>query len=498
MNYSVYRTLDALDLAERVRNGTITPEALLEIAIQRAEAINPVVNAIVHPLHEAAKATLKTLHRTAPFAGVPFLIKDLGLEMKGTPMRVGSRGYQNYVSSEDMGIVTKIRAAGLVIFGKTNTPEFGLAPFTEPELFGPARNPWNPDYSSGGSSGGSAAAVAAGIVPIATASDGGGSIRIPASCCGLFGLKPSRGRTSWGPQFGEMWGGACIEASVSRTVRDGAAYLDAISGAVPGDPYIVAPPERPFLQEVSVAPGRLRIGYSTAHTLGGKHTVDHECIQAVHRAVEILRSEGHTVEEAALPYRPEDLGRSFFTVVVSEAAADLDKLGQFLGRKVRPSDVEPETYALGLLGKSFTAAEVAIAKRGWNDICRRAAAFHATYDLLLTPTLAKPPIRVGALKSTPSESRLLKIVNTLGWGGAIKGTVGELVDKIYDYMPWTPFANITGQPSMSIPMGHTAVGNLPIGVMFTGPLGEDAMLFRLAGQLEKVAPWKGVMDGELS
>jgi amidase len=492
MTYSEYCTLDALELATRVRSGAVSAEALLEIAIQRAAAVNPTVNAIVHPLHEEAKASLKTFSRAAPFAGVPFLVKDLGLEMKGTPMRVGSRGYQNYVSPEDSGIVTKIRAAGLIPFGKTNTPEFGLAPFTEPELFGPARNPWNPAHSSGGSSGGAGSAVAAGIVPIATASDGGGSIRIPASCCGIFGLKPSRGRTSWGPQLGEMWCGAAIEASVSRTVRDSAAYLDAISGAMPGDPYIVAPPERPFLQEVSVPPGRLRIGYSVAHTLGGKHTVDAECIRAIQRAVEILRSEGHTVEEAALPYRPEDLGRSFFTVVVSEAAADIAKLGQFLGRKVRPSDVEPETYALGLLGKSFTAAEVAIAKRGWHDICRRAAVFHEKYDLLLTPTLAKPPVSVGSLKSTPSESRLLSIVNALGWGGAIKGTVNELVDKIYDYMPWTPFANITGQPSMSIPMGHTEVGNLPIGVMFTGPLGEDAMLFRLAGQLERVAPWKGV------
>jgi amidase len=490
MQLSEYLHLDALALAERVHKGAVTPETLLELAIQRTEEVNGTVNAVIHPLYDEARAAARRVNKNAPLAGVPFLVKDLGLDIKGAPRRTGSRGYQNYIGAEDSGIVTKARTAGMVLFGKTNTPELGLSPFTEPELFGPSRNPWNPDYSSGGSSGGAAAAVAAGIVPIASASDGGGSIRIPASCCGLFGLKPSRGRTSWGPQLGEMWSGAAIEASVSRTVRDSAAYLDAIMGAVPGDPYITAPPERPFLEEVTTAPGTLRIGYSLEHTLGGNHTLDEACAKTMQRTIEILRSAGHTVEETALPYRKEDLGDAFFTVVVSEAAADVHALSQYLGRKVRPSDVEAETFALSLLGQSFTAADVAIAKRGWHDICLRAAALHHKYDILLTPTLAKTPIKVGALRSTPSETRLLKIVNALRLGGAIKGTVGQLVDKIYDYMPWTPFANITGQPSMSVPLGHDAAKNLPVGMMFTAALGNDGLLFRLAGQLEQVAPWK--------
>jgi amidase len=489
MTFQEYFRLDALALAQKVKEGAVTPQTLLETAIARAEAVNGAVNAIVHPMYEEARQTIKALPAQAPFLGVPFLVKDLGLDVKGVPRRTGTKGYEKYVSAEDSGIVKKIRAAGMVMFGKTNTPEFGLAPFTEPELFGPSRNPWNLDHSSGGSSGGASSAVAAGIVPIASASDGGGSIRIPASCCGLFGLKPSRGRTSWGPQMGEMWGGAAIEASVSRSVRDSAAYLDAIAGPTPGDPYIVATSARPYLQEVSVPPGVLKIGYSLQHTLGGTHTVDPECIKAVEKAIDLLRKGGHQVEEVALPYHKDDLGKAFFIIVVAEAAADVAALSAFLGRAVRPSDVEPETFALSLLGKSFTALEVAVAKRAWNDVCRRVAAFHDRCDLLLTPTLAKQPIRTGALKSTPAETRLLKIVNTLGLGGVVKTSVAQLVDKIYDYMPWTPFANMTGQPSMSVPLHRTAVGNLPVGVMFTGRLGEDDVLFRLAGQLEQMAPW---------
>lgn len=489
MTFQEYFRLDAVALAQKVKDGTLKPQAILETAIERAEAVNPAVNAIVHRMYEDARKTASSVASDAALAGVPFLVKDLGLDVKGAPRSTGTRGYQNYVSKEDSGIVQKIRAAGLVMFGKTNTPELGLAPFTEPEVFGPARNPWNLQHSSGGSSGGAASAVAAGIVPIASASDGGGSIRIPASCCGLFGLKPSRGRTSWGPQLGEMWNGAAIEASLSRSVRDSAVYLDAIMGSVAGDPYIAAPPARPYAQEVTTSPGHLKIGYSAQHTLGGSHTVDEECLRALEKTIGILRQAGHTVEEASLPYQKDDLGKAFFTIVVSEAAADLAELGKFLGRPVRPSDVEPETYALGLLGKSFTALEVAVAKRAWNDICRRAAAFHEKYDLLLTPTLAKRPIRIGTLRSTPSETRLLKFVNTLGLGGVVKTSVAQLVDKIYDYMPWTPFANITGQPSMSVPLYRIPQENLPVGVMFTGRLGEDDVLFRLAGQLEQIAPW---------
>ena len=489
MTYEEYRTHDALALAELVRRGDITPDALLDIAIARAEYANPAVNAIIHPLYNEARAEAKHVDLSAPFAGVPFLVKDLGPEVKGAPKRTGSRAYEGYVSAEDSTVVRKMRAAGLLIFGKTNTPEFGLTPFTEPQRFGQTNNPWALGSSPGGSSGGSAAAVAVGIVPMASANDGGGSIRIPASFCGLFGLKPSRGRVSWAPQFGEMWSGAAVEGCVSRSVRDSAAYLDAVCGPAPGEPYPFAPIERPFLQEVSTPPGRLRIGFSTKNTVGG--AVDGWCIRAVEQAAALLRSEGHVVEEVEPPYEPKDLTEAFITVVAGETAADLQVLGQFLGRPVRPSDVEPQTFALSLLGQSFTGGDYAFAKRRWNEVCRRVGAFHERYDLLLTPTLPCPPFRTGALQSTAAERVAMSVVNTLRLRSAMRMTVDQLAQKIYAFLCWTPFANMTGQPSMSVPMLWTEETNLPIGVMLTGRIGEDGLLFRVAGQMERAQPWTG-------
>lgn len=488
MTFEEYRSYDALGLAELVKTGRITPEELLEIAIRRAEAVNPALNAIIHPMYEKARAQAGSARRDAPFAGVPFLIKDLGMEVEGEPMRSGCRGYFNYVSPADSFAVGKMREAGLIIMGKTNTPEFGLTPFTEPTLFGPSRNPWNPERTPGGSSGGSAVAVAAGITPIATANDGGGSIRMPASCCGLFGLKPSRGRTSWANLFGVMWNGAAVEGCVSRSVRDSAAYLDAVSGAAPGDPYIAQKPERPYLEEAGTTPGRLRIGFTTEHTLG--HIVDPACIEAVGHTVALLRSEGHVVEEVALPYRKEDLTQAFLVVVAGEVAGELKVLADFLGRKVRPGDVEPNTYALNLLGRSFSAADYAYASHKWNEICRRAAALHERFDLLLTPTLGQRPFKIGSLQNTPAEARLVSVVNTLGLGTAVRSQIDPLAEKIYNWMPWTAFANITGQPSMSVPLWWTPEENLPVGVMFTARLGAEDVLFRLAGQLEKAQPWQ--------
>ncbi len=489
MTYEEYRNHDALALAELVRRGDISPDALLDIAIARAEAVNPQINAIIHPLYEEARAAAKNVDTSAPFAGVPYLVKDLGPEVKGAPKRTGSKAYEGYISADDSAVVRKMRAAGLLIFGKTNTPEFGLTPFTEPTLFGPTHNPWNVAHSPGGSSGGSAAAVAAGIVPLASANDGGGSIRIPASFCGLFGLKPSRGRVSWAPQFGEMWSGAAVEGCVSRSVRDSAAYFDAVVGPAPGEPYPFAPAERPFLQEVKTPPGQLHIGFSTQNTVGG--AVDAVCIRAVEQAAALLRSEGHVVEEVTTPYELKDLTEAFITVVAGETAADLRVLGQFLGRSVRPSDVEPQTFALHLLGQSFTGGDFAFAKRRWNEVCRRVGAFHERYDLLLTPTLPCRPFLTGALQSTAAERAAMSIVNTLRLSSAMKMTVDQLAQKIYAFLCWAPFANMTGQPSMSVPMLWTEEENLPVGVMLTGRIGEDGLLFRVAGQIERAQPWGG-------
>ncbi len=487
MTFETYRNHDALSLAEMVKTGQITAESLLEIAIARAEQVNPTINAIVHKLYDQARLWAKKPPRDAVFTGIPFLVKDLGPEVEGTPKCTGSRAYRSYVSAMDSHVTTKMKEAGLIIFGKTNTPELGLTPFTEPKLFGPTLNPWNTAHSPGGSSGGSGAAVAAGIVPMATANDGGGSIRIPASCCGLFGLKPSRGRVSLGPGFGEMWSGAVSEGCVSRSVRDSAAYLDAITGAFPGEPYLLQSPQKPYLQEVSTNPGTLRIAWSLQNTMGAPvHT---DCEKALKETLALLKAEGHIVEEVALPYRPEDLAEAFITVVAGEVTADLFAMSQYLGRNVRPSDVEPETFGLYLLGKAFTAGEYAIAKHRWNEVSRRVALLHEQYDLFLTPTLPKPPIKTGELQSSATEHVLISLVSTFRLGFAMKQAVNQLAQKVYSYLPWTPFANMTGQPSMSVPLFWEENSQLPIGMMFTARMGEEDMLFRLAGQLEKAAPW---------
>ncbi len=487
MTFEEYRQHDALGLAALVRRGEVSAVELVDLATARLEAVNPRLNAVIHLRLERAREEAQRINREAVFAGVPFLVKDLGMEVEGMPMCAGSRAYAKYRSAHDSEVVRRAKQAGLLILGKTNTPEFGLTPFTEPQAFGPTRNPWNEAYSPGGSSGGSAAAVAAGIVPLATANDGGGSIRIPASCCGLFGLKPTRGRVSWAPLVGELWAGAAVEHCVSRTVRDSAAYLDVVCGAAPGDPYMIEPPQRPYLQEMETSPGRLRIGYSLQHTLG--FSVDEACEEALLRMVDILRTEGHEVAEVSLPYRREDLAEAFLIVVAGELGSDLLTLQQFLKRPVRPSDVEPSTYALYLLGQSLSAAEYAYAKRQWGFISQRIAAFHQKYDLLLTPTLARRPIRIGTLQPSPAEERLMRVVNTLHLGSAVKASIQKLADKIYDYMPWTAFANITGQPSMSVPTLRTEEEGLPIGVMFTARMGEEHLLFRLAAQLEKAIQW---------
>lgn len=487
MTFDEYRRYDALGLAELVRKGDVAPLELLDIAIARTEAVNPQLNAVIHKMYDEGRRLAAQVNRQAPFAGVPFLIKDLGLEVKGFPLRTGCRGYEGYISPEDSVLVKRFREAGLIYFGKTNTPEFGLTPFTEPEHFGPTRNPWNPERSAGGSSGGSGAAVAAGIAPIATASDGGGSIRIPASCNGLFGLKPSRGRLTLAPFKGEMWSGAVVEGCLSRSVRDSAAFLDALCAPAPGDPFLIAAPDRPYLQAAQQEPAPLRIGFTTRHTLG--HEVDKECVQAVENTAVLLQALGHRVEEVALPYQKEDLTEVFIVMVMGEAAADLEKLSNFLGRRVTPRDVEATTYMLGLLGKAYSAKDYAFARRRWNDLARRVGAFHEQWDCLLTPTVARPPFPIGALKPAPAEQRVIAVINALGWGGLLKSSVRKLAEQIYSYMPYTAFANMTGQPSMSVPLHWTADG-LPVGVMFSAAFGREDLLFQLAGQLERAQPWR--------
>lgn len=489
LSFDDYVGHDATSLASLVRTGQVSPAELLETAIARAEAVNPALNAIVTPLYDKGRAMATQLPAAGPFRGVPFLLKDLELEWAGTPLKSGCRGYQNYVSSVDSEVVKRLKAAGLVLFGKTNTPEFGLTPYTESTLYGPARNPWNPAYSPGGSSGGSAVAVASGIVPAATASDGGGSIRIPASCCGLFGFKPSRGRVTLGPGYSEMWGGAVVSHAVTRSVRDSAGLLDVVSGPLAGDPYGIAPPERPFAEEVGREPGRLRVAFSTQALMQGQPT-DPVCVKAVRDTVRLLETLGHTVEEVPLPYEKTIVTQAFFLNVLSETAATLRELANYLGRPLRRDDVELNTWALSRMAAGYSAGDVTYQKRRWNALNRSMGQLHETYDVFLTPTLPRSPIAIGTFQNTAAEERMLKLADAVSGLKYLKGSrmVDELAEKSLNYISYTVITNMTGQPSMSVPL-HGSADRLPIGVMFAAKLGDDATLFRLAGQLEQAQPW---------
>ena len=489
MAFDEYRQYDATALADLVRRNEVTPAELLETAIARAEAVNPQLNTIVTPLYDRGRDMANKLPGVGPFRGVPFLLKDLELDWEGTPLKLGCTGYKNFVSTIDSEVVTRLKQAGLVLFGKTNTPEFGLTPYTEATLYGPARNPWNTTYSPGGSSGGSAVAVSAGIVPMASASDGGGSIRIPASCCGLFGLKPSRGRVPLGPRNGEMWSGAVVTHALTRSVRDSAALLDAISGTMSGEPYFLPVSGRSFLAESRREPGQLRIGFST-ETLIPSQPVHPECIKAVQDAAKLLESLGHTVEEIKLPYNKTVLTEAFFTMVLSETAASLRELGDYLGRPTSRSDVELNTWALARMAEAFTGTDYAYQKRRWNGLSRSMAELHDHYDVILTPTLPRPPLAIGEFQNKPAEDRILKILDRLGALKRLKGgkVMDQLAEKAFGYISFTGIANMTGQPAMSMPLHWSAEG-LPIGTMFTAMLGDEATLFRLAGQLEQAKPW---------
>ena len=483
-----YDQLDGLAMAALVRTGQLTPADLCAAAIARAEAVNPKLNAVVYPLYEQARRRAAAGLPAGPFGGVPFLLKDFGAQYTGAPHTSGSRALRNFVPTEDAELVCRWQAAGLNIMGKTNTPEFALMGVTEPALHGPTRNPWHLGHTPGGSSGGAAAAVAAGIAPVAGAGDGGGSIRIPAACCGLFGLKPSRGRVPTGPEQGEKWQGAAVEHVLSRSVRDSAALLDATQGPDVGAPYFLPNPARPYLEEASRAPGRLRIGFSLGHPLGS--ALHPECATAVREAARLLESLGHDVAEVPLPFDGRAVATAFLMLYFGETGASIAALAKVLGRPARPRDVEPTTWLLGLLGRTYTAADFAAARHTWNDSARRMGRFHQTYDLLLTPTLATPPVRIGELQPKPLEQTLLKVVNTFGLGGLIRrsGIVEKLAEQSLEKTPYTQVANLTGQPAMSVPLHWTADG-LPCGVQFIASLGAEDVLFRLAGQLEQAQPW---------
>jgi amidase len=486
--FSEYDRYDGLGLAELVRRKEVKPAELVEEAINRIEKLNPQLNAVVHKMYDLAREAAEGDLPDGPFKGVPFLLKDLGVCYAGVPLRGGNRFQCDYVPDHDSEIVKRHRAAGLITLGKTSTPEYGLVPYTEPELFGPCNNPWDLARNTGGSSGGSAGAVAACMVPLAHGSDGGGSIRIPASCCGVFGLKPTRGRTPLGPDVGEAWHGLAIDHVLTRSVRDSAAMLDVTAGPDLGAPYYAEPPARPFLDEVSADPGRLRIAFTAEPFL--RSVVHDDCVKGLEATVRLCQDLGHEVVAAAPQIDGDAFATAFLTMVCGEARADMEEYEGLLGRKATSKDFEPATWAVALLGRQIRAAEFSRAIRLLQRTGRQIAGFFEEYDILLTPTLARPPVVTGELQPKGGEAVAMKVLGSLNAGGLINALAGieALAAKVFEFMPFTPLFNATGQPAMSVPLVWNDEG-LPIGMQFVGRYGDEATLFRLAAQLEKASPW---------
>jgi amidase len=486
--FKEYDQYDGLGLAELVKKKEISTAELCEEAIDRIERFNPALNAVIAPMYDLARRAVNKGLPDGPFCGVPFLLKDLLSDYAGVPQTMGSRACKNYIPAEDSELVKRYKQVGLVILGKTNTPEFGLLGITEPELHGPTRNPWNPDHTPGGSSGGSAAAVASGMVPLASANDGAGSIRIPAACCGLFGLKVTRGRTPNGPLHGRTWQGAVVEHVISRTVRDSAAILDATQGADAGAPFVIPPPQQAYMKEIEERPGRLRIAFNKQSPIDTD--VHPECIRAVEQTVGLLEELGHQVEETRPEVDGQALAKGLLILYSAEVTTIFDALIPLLGRKVKPSDVETVTWTLGLLGRTYTAGQIVKANREWELAGRIMGRFHEAYDLYLTPTIAYPPVKIGEMALKPIESILLKVINSMGLGRLLiaSGVTDKLAVENLSKTPFTQLANFTGQPAMSVPL-HWTPENLPCGVHFMGRYGDEATLLRLAAQLEEAQPW---------
>jgi amidase len=489
MTFADYDRYDGLGQAALVQRGEVRPEELLEEAILRAERVNPRLNAIVEPMFDLARARLREGLPGGPFRGVPFLLKDLGSAFAGVPLRNGCRYFRDNVPGHDAEIVARFKRAGLSIFGKTNTPEFGILPVTEPELFGPTQNPWRPGHTPGGSSGGSAAAVAAGIVPMAHGGDGGGSLRIPGACCALFAMKPSRGRQPVGPDQSEMFFGYAIEHVLTRSVRDSAAMLDATAGAEPTSLFHAPPSEGPFLEALARPLGRLRIAFTAEPLLPAK--VHPDCRQAVEDAARLCESLGHEVVEARPHVDAHTFARDFFLSFCAATAAEIARIGRACGRPVRSTDVEASTWLLGMIGKTIDAGAFVESRVRLQEAGRGVLRFFERHDVLLTPTLGLPPVPIGALSPKGLEARLHEFVakNSLRWVLSMKGLIDMAVDRAYAFAPFTPVFNVTGQPSMNVPLCWNAEG-LPIGTMFTGRFGDEARLFQLAAELEQARPWK--------
>jgi Asp-tRNA(Asn)/Glu-tRNA(Gln) amidotransferase A subunit family amidase len=466
--FAEYEQYDGLGLAELVRRGQVAPAELLDAAIERVEARNPRVNAVVLKLYDLARAAIASGLPDGPFRGVPYLMKDLTASIAGVPMTRGSRFFANSPpAAADSEHVTRLRRAGLVIFGRTNTCEMGLSLTCEPQLHGPTRNPWDPARISGGSSGGAAAAVGARMLPMAHASDGFGSIRAPAACCGLVGLKPTRARNTFAPGAGEGLGGLATEHAVTLTVRDCAALLDATAGPGAGDPYAAPPPARPFLQEVGADPGALRIAWTATAPNGA--LVGRESLDALAETVRLCADLGHRVEESPPDVDGGAVVPTFLTLAAANTVVNLSS-HPTAGRPARAGEVERVTWLTGQKGERISSADYVRATQTAHRLGRQMAAFHTRYDVLLTPGLATLPV-------------------PLGWIDMMMEDVDEYWRRVFAFSPFTVWFNITGQPAVMLPLG--TAGGLPVATQLVARFGDEAVLFRLAAQLERARPWFG-------
>lgn len=470
MSFPEYPTLDATDLAALVSKGEVTAAELVDEAIARIERHNPELNAVVHRMDEEARATARAElgpGRDGPLRGVPMVLKDLLGDYAGVPTTSGSRFLRGHKAVADSELVMRYKRSGLIAVAKTNAPELGLLPTTEPHAYGPTRNPWNTAHSTGGSSGGSAACVAAGIVPVGHANDGGGSIRIPASCCGLVGLKPTRGRNPLGPLLGDVMSGLVAEHVVTRSVRDSALVLDCTAGPDIGDPYWPPPAERLYEDEIGRDPGTLRVAFWKEPF--GPSAADPECQAAVDGTARLLADLGHQVEEAMPPVDAAMITDAFLTVWAAGCAATIEGLALTTGRKPEQGLFEPMTWAFYQRGQQVTAARYMTAITMLQLVGRQMGRFFEDHDVWLTPTLGAPPIALGVIDGNETD-------------------VEKAMALLTGYVPYTPVFNATGQPAISLPLHESAAG-LPVGVHLAGRLGDEGTLLCLAAQLEQARPW---------
>jgi amidase/6-aminohexanoate-cyclic-dimer hydrolase len=465
MNNSEYFSYDALGLAELVRTKQISSSELLEVAIALTEKLDPKLNAVPIKHYDLAREKLNNKTDSGIFNGVPFLLKDLNNYLKGTVTSGGSRVLENITADHSSELVKRTLNSGLNIFGKTNSPELGLTVTTEPVLYGPTRNPWDLDRSSGGSSGGASSSVAAGIIPMAQASDGGGSIRIPASCCGLFGLKPTRARTPLGPASLEGWGGQSIFHCVSVSVRDSAALLDVTSGSEKGAPYRSAHQDKSFLEQINIEPGNLKIGYLEDSSIA----VDEEVKEVMNSTIDLCQKLGHSVESTKINFSSEEISLAIITIISSNVAYAVKSQSNQTGREVSNKFFENVTLQMAENGANFSAIDYVNAIKINHRLGQELEKMFDQYDVLLSPVLASPPVKIGTIDMNTNDMK-------------------AYVERLTKYSPFTGIFNQSGQPSMSVPLFRTK-DNLPVGSMFSAAFGNENLLFSLAGQLERTQPW---------